>query len=424
MKFHVLTFFPELYGAAPGGALAHGLMARAQFDGHVEITSRGFRDFSLNTYGQVDDSPYGGGSGMVLRPEPAFAAIRDAKEKLPNAKVVLLSPRGKPLTQQLCHELSGTDQILICCRYEGIDQRVIDEAVDLEVSLGDFILMGGDVAAMALMEATTRLLPGVLGNPESIVTESFGNGSFEQGLLEHPQYTKPQEFEGHAVPATLLSGNHAEIERWRHAAAVQTTRTHRPDLLDKALERPLCDVSICLMHYPVFDKRGETIASSVTNLDLHDISRSSKTYGLNRYYVIHPTKALRGLVEKICRHWNVGHGKEYNANRSEALEMLRIFGNLDDAILDIEQRTGQLPVIISTDARPNEETIGYRDLRLMMKTTTRPHLIMLGTAWGLGDELLDRADFRLAPLWGPTDYNHLSVRSAAAIMLDRLFGKA
>ncbi|MCB0323151.1 MAG: tRNA (guanosine(37)-N1)-methyltransferase TrmD [Bdellovibrionales bacterium] len=419
MHFQVLTIFPELFD--PFARL--GLLGRAVQSGLLSLETTHLREYAINTQGQIDDTPYGGGSGMVLRPEPAAAAIRDARSRFPGASVVLLSPRGRPLTPTVAKELAGEASkslILLCCRYEGIDERIVDSFVDHEISVGDYVLMGGEVAAMALMEAVTRFVPGVLGNPDSITSESF-----ESGLLEYPQYTKPREFEGKAVPEVLLSGNHREIDSWRAEAARRVTAERRPELLLQVpLEQPPLagELNVALIHYPVVNKEGKVVTSSITNLDLHDIARSARTFGLSRYYLVHPSKTLRRLMHKICEHWFEGYGLEYNPNRSDALQTVSLVPDFDDVLMDIESRTGMLPRIITTSAKQAPGVSTFEEVRRLLFSDPRPHLLLLGTGWGMADELMERADIRLEPINGFTGYNHLSVRAAAAIMFDRLLG--
>lgn len=419
MQIQILTLFPELFDQFSKS----GLLSRAISDGHVSLNAIQLRDFAINAHGQVDDTPYGGGSGMVLRPEPAAAAIEQAKARDPQATVVLMTPRGKVFNQQAARALAARcaagegGLIFLTPRYEGVDERICEELVDLELGIGDYILLGGEIAAMAVIEAVTRLLPGVLGNPESTVHESF-----ESGLLEYPQYTKPQMFRECEVPGVLLSGNHGEIARWRAEQALRDTAERRPDLV-RALP-PAEEVCIALIHYPVTDKHGDIVTSSITNIDLHDIARTAKTYGISRFYAAHPVKTLRRLALKIEEHWATGYGASYNPNRREALAVLATVPDLEDCIIDIEARTGKLPRIVTTSARPSSKSISFAQLRVEMSLSDRPHLILLGTGWGLAPEILARADLHLEPICGPTEYNHLSVRSAAAIICDRLFGRA
>src|SRR6202167_4437437 len=210
MEFHVITLFPELF------ALSNwpGMVGRAH---------------GLANYRQVDDTPYGGGSGMVLRPEPLFAAIEAARGAHPGLWRVLLTPQGEPLDQSMVRELSARRPglLLVTGRYEGVDERVRSQ-VDQEISIGDYVLSGGELPAMVLIEAVARLVPGVLGNPESLDEESFAGG-----LLEYPHYTRPEEFRAMRVPEVLLSGDHQKIREWRKAEALKRTARRRPDLLTR-----------------------------------------------------------------------------------------------------------------------------------------------------------------------------------------------
>lgn len=220
MRFEVLTLFPELFP----GPLVYGVTGRALSSGLITLQVHDLRAYTHDRHRQVDDVPYGGGPGMVLKPEPIFEAVRARTGAGP---VILLSPQGERFSHRVALELAaGPGLYLICGRYEGVDQRVADHLVDRELSIGDFILTGGELAALVVIDAVSRLLPGVLGAQASPLDESF-----IEDLLEYPQYTRPPVFEGHAVPQVLLSGHHAEIERWRRSQAEDRTRRRRPDLL-------------------------------------------------------------------------------------------------------------------------------------------------------------------------------------------------
>ncbi|HKV54184.1 MAG TPA: tRNA (guanosine(37)-N1)-methyltransferase TrmD [Candidatus Binataceae bacterium] len=223
MEFHVITLFPEMFGA-----LEAGLIGRAQKQGLIEVRTHNLREHGIGSYRQVDDSPYGGGSGMVMRPEPVASAIEAVTAERPGLLSLLMSPQGEMLDQALVRELaqSRSGLLLIAGRYEGIDERAL-AMVEREISIGDYVLSGGELAAMVVIEAVARLVPGVLGNPESLVEESFGAA----GMLEYPQYTRPEEFRGMRVPEVLLSGDHGKIRAWREAEARKRTATRRPNLL-------------------------------------------------------------------------------------------------------------------------------------------------------------------------------------------------
>jgi tRNA (guanine37-N1)-methyltransferase len=218
----VVTLFPELFPGPLGASLAGDALKR----GLWSLETIALRDFGIGRHRQVDDTPAGGGAGMVLRADVVAAAVDAARTQSPDAPAVYLSPRGEPLTQALVRELAqGPGAILLAGRFEGLDQRVIDARALREVSIGDYVLSGGEIAAMALIDAVVRLLPGVVGQPESLAEESF-----EAGLLEYPHYTRPREWEGRPIPEVLLSGDHKRIAEWRRAEAERLTRERRPDL--------------------------------------------------------------------------------------------------------------------------------------------------------------------------------------------------
>jgi tRNA (guanine37-N1)-methyltransferase len=222
-RAQVLTLFPEMFP----GPLDVSLLGQAREAGIWSLDTIQIRDFGLGKHRQVDDTPAGGGAGMVLRADVLGPALDHARERSPGAPLIYLSPRGTPLTQKLARDFSeGAGVTLLAGRFEGIDQRVIDEKGLKEISIGDYVLAGGELAAMVLIEACVRLLPGVLGASESLASESF-----ETGLLEYPQYTKPREWQGRTIPDILLSGDHKKIEEWRRRQAEQLTADRRPDLL-------------------------------------------------------------------------------------------------------------------------------------------------------------------------------------------------
>jgi tRNA (guanine37-N1)-methyltransferase len=225
MQFHVITLFPEMFSA-----LDAGLMGRAQRQGLVSIRAHDLRAQGLGHYRQVDDTPYGGGCGMVMRPEPLAAAIDAVDALAPGLTRILMTPQGEVLDQSMVRELAAIRPglMLIAGRYEGFDERV-RTLVDREISIGDYVLSGGEVAAMAVIETVARLLPGVLGNAESLREESFG----ATVTLEYPQYTRPEEFRGMRVPEILLSGDHGKIKQWREDESRKRTARRRPDLADE-----------------------------------------------------------------------------------------------------------------------------------------------------------------------------------------------
>lgn len=227
MRIDVLTLFPGIFA----GPLDESILKRARDVGILDIQLHDIRDWATDKHRTVDDYPYGGGAGMVMKPEPLFAAVEAVQAMAePPGHVVLLTPQGRLLNQQIARELSQLPRlVLICGRYEGVDERVREHLVDDEVSIGDYVLGGGELPAMVLIETVARLVPGVLGSAESLTHESHTDG-----LLEYPQYTRPEEFRGWKVPDVLLSGHHGEVEKWRDQQRLERTRQRRPDLLPPA----------------------------------------------------------------------------------------------------------------------------------------------------------------------------------------------
>ena len=227
LRARVVTLFPDMIRQAA----SHSILGRAQISGRLKLATIDPRDFTSNRHRTADDYPFGGGAGMVLKPEPLTAAIRAATEGLGEAPVILMAPDGERFTHALALELAALPAfVLVCGHYEGVDERVRETSITRTLSLGDFVLTGGELAALTILDATVRHVPGVLGNAESSERESFSDG-----LLEHPQYTRPAVFEGRAVPEVLLSGHHARIEQWRRTQALVRTRARRPDLWEKML---------------------------------------------------------------------------------------------------------------------------------------------------------------------------------------------
>ena len=224
MRFDVLTLFPEMFES-----LKTSIIGRAVNNQILELNLVNFREYSTDKFKHVDDTPYGGGAGMVIKPEPIYDAYKDIVKELDyKPKVIYMSPRGKLFNQDMAKELSKEKHlILLCGHYEGVDQRIIDEIVDEEISIGDYILTGGELPAMVVIDTISRNIEGVLKD------ESVEDESFSEGLLEYPQYTRPEEFRGRKVPEVLLSGHHANIEKWRKEKSLEVTKLRRPDLIEK-----------------------------------------------------------------------------------------------------------------------------------------------------------------------------------------------
>ncbi len=423
VNFTVITIFPPMLSSP----LEHSILKKAQEKGLISVCLVDLRDYCTDPHRVTDDSPYGGGQGMVMKPEPLIAAIDDARSKLKQPRVILLTPRGRVFNQAEAQKLAQEqDLVFICGRYEGVDERV-KAFVDDEVSVGDYTLSGGEIPAMVLIDAVTRLIPGVLGNELSALDESFTDG-----LLEYPQYTRPDDFRGLGVPKVLLSGDHNRIKQWRREMSLKLTRERRPDLFKRikltAPERRATPIHaplyVALLHHPVVDKNQQVVTSAITNMDIHDIARSARTYGVQGFYVVNPIKALHKLAAKITEHWLHGYGSTYNETRKEALSLVRLTDTLDQAIMAVERECGSRPNLVATSARPLEgvQRTSFPALRDMLERTSEPFLLLLGTGWGLAESVLNQSDYLLQPVEGNGDYNHLSVRSAAAIMLHELLG--
>jgi tRNA (guanine37-N1)-methyltransferase len=225
MHYVVLTIFPEMFDTF----WTHGIIRRAIDKNKIRASALNIRDYAEDRHQMTDDRPYGGGSGMVMKPGPLAGAIQTARQNAPLAKIILLTPQGRVFNQAMARELASTEGlILVCGRYEGVDERICDGLIDDEISIGDYVMTGGELAAMVIIDAVTRLIPGTLGGEDSAEKDSFSNG-----LLEHAHYTRPQNFADRKVPDVLVSGHHREIEKWRLESSLMRTFLKRPDLLEK-----------------------------------------------------------------------------------------------------------------------------------------------------------------------------------------------
>lgn len=425
MRFTVVTIFPEMFASV----LEASILGRARAAGLIEVDFVDPRDFTSDRHRTVDDAPYGGGPGMVMKVEPLVAAIESIGG---DPHRVLMTPGGAPLDQQRVRSLAGTQHlVLVCGRYEGIDERVSELAIDEEISLGDFVLTGGELAAMAVIDAVARYVPGVLGESASTDEESFS-----ASLLEYPQYTRPASFREREVPAVLTSGDHERIRRWRRARSLERTARRRPYLWarhrltaeDRTLlaEQPELDVAgrtwVALVHHPVHDRTGDVVTTAVTNFDVHDIARTAATYGLAGYILVTPVAAQRDKVDRILEVW-AGEDARGSDYRLEALSRVRTAASLEDAIAAVG---GRPRVVLTTADHGRFEGLPRVAPEALVAAAQgqpeRPVVIVLGTGWGLTEATKSLADQVLEPVAGRPEFNHLSVRSACAALLDRLFG--
>ena len=431
MHFNIVSLFPDFFS----GPLNNGLMQRAVEAGLVSFSQHNPRDKSTSKHQNVDDRPYGGGAGMVMLAEPLAASLEEIghgkRGEAQPARLIYLSPKGQKLDQALAQSLALEPALtIICGRYEGIDAR-LEEFFPVEcISVGDFVLNGGESAALCLIESVARLLPNFMGDENSGTEESFADG-----LLEHPHFTRPVNFRGLEVPEVLRSGDHGRIAKWRHQESLRTTLVGRPDLLQDAdltaedqeflqaipTERRGKNLYCALVHHPVLDKSKNSVAVSLTNLDIHDIARSSCTFGLGGYYILTPIKDQQKLLADILRHWQQGAGKTSNPLRDLALGKVKGLDSVEQAILDVQNRTGQEPLVIGTAARlTKNQSLGFANVRQELKN--RPVLLLFGTGHGLAPECAALCQGFLPPIRWQNGFNHLSVRAAVAIILDRILG--
>ncbi|MBI2345214.1 tRNA (guanosine(37)-N1)-methyltransferase TrmD [Candidatus Dependentiae bacterium] len=429
MKVSIVTLFPELY---------HAFLKTSLIQKAVEKQLLSFNLTSVFDYVEpkerVDAPTFGHSAGMLLRPDVLEKAFEKQDEVFGKSFKIFLSPQGKRLTQttskQLWSRIQNHEHIMfVASRYEGIDARVEEIYADEIVSVGDFVVMGGDVPAMLLMECLFRHVPNVVGKHESVLLDSF-SGAF----VDHPEYTKPVMWKNKKVPEILRSGNHAAIASWRKEQAVKLTtqkhfdwlRSHWLTKHDKQLVRAcIPNHYVVLMHDEIVLKGGRVGTTSVTSMDIHDIARSSTTYNLKNYFIVTPLIDQQKIVSTILDFWKDQQvGGEYNKHRHEALDIVVLKSNLQAVLDQIEQQEGKKPIIIGTSAcfdQHEEKIISYHDQEKVW-VHDRPVLLLLGTGHGMAQQLLEKCDYFLQPLHGFSDFNHLSVRSAAAIIFDKWLG--
>lgn len=427
MRFDIITIFPKMFESP----FEQGLVGQAIKEGKIKVSFWDPRSVAKDAHRSVDDKPFGGGDGMIMLPE----ILKQTLDQIPQSestkkKVIYLSPQGQLLTQSKAKDLAQNQEqlILVCGRYGGIDERFIEKYVDEEISVGDYVVTGGELPAMILMDAVSRFVPGTLGNKASPEEESF-----KDGLLEEPLYTRPRNFEGLEVPEVLTSGHHEKIQNWKEHQKLKRTFEKRPDLLSKAKfnKEKLNDVfenldlrkniAVGLVHYPVYNKAGDVVATNVTNLDIHDIARACRTFGIDRYYVITPMEEQLAFVGRVLEHWQKGRGVQYNPVRKDALKNTRAATSIEAALEDWGVKNTQL---VATSARTvvGPKPINFESMRAL--AVKKPVFLLFGTGYGLENAVVRRCDYLLEPIRGrSTDgFRHLSVRSAVSIILDRLYG--
>lgn len=436
MQISIVTLFPSLYQSF----IKTSLIDRAIKNGQISISFSNLFDF-VEAKQRIDGPTYGHNSGMLLKPTVVEKAINKEESLYGSAYKIFFSPHGRRLDQNLLKQIlldaQGKNHIMMLpARYEGMDSRVEDYYSDIIVSLGDFVLMGGDIPAMACIEGLLRLIPGIVGKQDSVEKDSFSDC-----LVDYPEYTSPEEWQGLKVPEIIKSGDHQKIADWQKKEAIKRTvfghfdwlKTHLntytedQDKLKLEVAKKIVAHYVVLMHDQIMLENGREGTSSVTSIDVHDIARSSATYGVKKYFIVTPLEDQQKIIAKLLSFWESSVGINYNSHRHEAMSKVVLVSTLAEAIsfiksselLDLE------PVLITTAAKKHyqfkSKIINYFDQEKVW-SLKRPVVLIFGTARGLSDNLIDKADFLLRPVEGFSKFNHLSVRSAVAIVLDRWLG--
>jgi tRNA (guanine37-N1)-methyltransferase len=428
VNISLITVFPELYDAF----LKTSLMGRSQEKSLVHYDISSYFSY-VSPKERIDAPTFGPGPGMLLRPDLVEQFVNQKEAQHGRAFKIFFSPQGQKLDQPLLNHIVQKAQetkhlMLFPARYEGMDARVEQEYADLVISLGDFVIMAGDLPAMVLLEGIVRLLPGVVGNKESIERESFA-GPF----VDYPEYTMPVSWKGHEVPELIRSGNHEKIAQWRQEKAAQKTvkyhfewlRSFPITIQQREVAQKYIPPHYCvLMHDQVLLPGNQVGTTSVTSLDIHDIARSARTYGLKGYFMVTPLVDQQKIANRLLDFWKTGVGVEYNRHRHEAVKSVNVVDSLELVIAEIEKLEGKKPLLVATSARTDEHAaslISYYDQSKVWHED-RPVLLIFGTGHGLAPSIIQRCDFLLLPVEGFSDFNHLSVRSAAAIVFDRWLG--
>lgn len=428
MNISIATVFNELYEPF----LRTSLVKRAQERDLVSIETLNLFD-CVKPKERIDAPTFGPGAGMLIKPVVVERAVETLEKQHGPAFKIFFSPQGKKLTQsllkQIAHKATQKGHLMLLpARYEGMDARVEKEYADEIISVGDFVLMGGDIPAMMLLEGMLRLIPGVVGKEESVREDSF-SGPF----VDYPEFTEPVIWHGMTVPEVIRSGNHKAIDEWRYNEAAKKSVLHHFYWLKssamttdqkKKAARYIPPHYVVLMHGDVLvgpEKRVGT--TSIMSIDIHDIARSSCTYGVKQFFLSTPLKDQQAIANHFLSFWQKKAGAEYNKQRHDAIKEVRIASSLDEVIAAITKKEGKEPVLLATSARQtgDEKALTYYDQERVWEHQ-KPVLILLGTGHGLSPAVIERCDYVLGPIQGFTDFNHLSVRSAAAAILDRWLG--
>ncbi len=427
MNISIATVFPLLYKEF----LETSLIKRAIENRIVCFDVASFSSV-CNPKERIDSPVAGHGDGMIIKPSVLDRMVDHFESKHGASLRLFLTPTGKKLNQDLVKELAiqfkkSNHVILFAGRYEGFDCRAQDHYSDIEISIGDFILMAGDLAAQVVIESVLRYFPGVVAKEGSVLEDSFSDA-----FLDYPNYAVDYRMWNETeIPEILRSGDHAKIRSWRRDQACQKSilnnfswvKSHAKSKDDIKLSYDkIPNHYVVLMHDNVVVDKDKIGCSSVTSIDIHDIARSSKTYGIKEYFLVTPLKDQQKIVNIFLNFWHTS-GIEYNKNRSNAIENVTLSENFENVIESIFNKNGKMPIVISTSAKKYDDikNITYFDQELIFKQD-RPVLFVLGTAKGLSDDFIKKCDYLLLPIKGFSDFNHLSVRSAAAIIFDRWLG--
>lgn len=458
IKISIITVFPELHE----NFIKTSLVQRAVEQGILQFNLVRFSDM-CQPKERIDEPTVGHGAGMIIKPEVVQKAIDLCQSQWGIGFKIFFSPQGQRLDQHKLSDIykklifqdqaglvqvdnsqaentenfsdilqSSLHLILVCSRYEGIDERIQNFYADMVLSIGDYVLMGGDLPAQVFLEGILRLIPNVVGKSASVE-----NDSFQGAFFDHPEYGLPVEWNDMKIPDVLRSGNHKQIDIWRKERAVQKTILNRFDWIrENQLDEK--DIELCtkfipnhyvvIMHSQVIvgdgRKDGRKVGdTSVASIDIHDIARSCKTYGVKNFFIVTQLEDQFKIVNTFFDFWHSKVGRDYNLSRYNAMEPVILTKSFETVVEQIKQKESADPVIITTSAKPHGKgvKIDYFSQGVVWKEN-RPVLIVFGTGQGLSDEIMDQSNFILTPVRGLTDYNHLSVRSAAAIILDRWLG--
>lgn len=430
MKIDIVTLFPSLYDSFVSTSIIKKSLEKKLFS----FSFFNYLNFAKDKK-RIDTPVVGHGDGMLLGVDIINSVFEKSKEQNSNKKpyTIFFSPHGKKINQNILKNIYDQSKkrnlLLFSGRYEGFDYRAEEKFADEILSIGDYVLMGGDLPIMIFLEGLLRLIPGVIGKERSV-----NNDSFQKNLVDYPSFGLPKIWNNKEIPEVLFSGNHSKINEWRENEAIKRTlinnfswwrssrNIEKKEL--KGIKKNLPNHYCLLLHNDVMMPNGEVGSSSVTSIDIHDIARSSATYGIKKFFVITRIEAQKKLVEKFLSFWQCGKGAEYNQNRSFAIERVFCYSEIEYAIEKIEEVEGKKPICIVTSSRReigHSNMITYNDQGSLW-VLNRPILFIFGTAHGISPKLMEKIEYRLLPIEGFEEFNFLSVRSAAAIIFDRWLG--